>query len=97
MSEKCPKCDSGELDFGEVGDGVEYEYWDCNECKAQFYVPIEIVRDFANMEDQEQPSEKCDGCGKSLKNECYENQEQGFCEPCLVQEARLQDDWRPED
>ena len=39
----------------------------------------------------------CDTCGKSLKDEVYECQEQGFCEPCLVQEARLQDDWRPED
>lgn len=58
MSEKCPRCDSGKLDFGEVGDGVEYEYWDCNECEAQFYVPIEIVRDFANMEDQEQPTDE---------------------------------------
>ena len=39
--------------FGDTGNGVEYEYWDCNECKAAFYVPIEIKRDFANMEDQE--------------------------------------------
>lgn len=39
----------------------------------------------------------CDTCGKSLKDECYENQEQGFCEPCLVQEAQRFDDWRPEE
>lgn len=36
--------------------------------------------------------ENCDSCGKSLKDEHIMCQEQGFCEPCLEQEARLQDD-----
>lgn len=58
MSEKCPKCDSGELEFAETVDGVEWETWDCNECKAWFYVPIEIVRDFPNMEFQGKPTDE---------------------------------------
>lgn len=61
MSEKCPKCESGELYHADGGDGVEYEFWDCDQCEAEFYVPIEIVRDFANAEDQTPTDEPLNG------------------------------------
>lgn len=32
------------------GDGVEWEVWDCIYCHQSYYVEIEIVRDFKNME-----------------------------------------------
>ena len=39
-----------DLEFFDGGDGVEYEIWQNKITKQNFRVPIEIVRDFANME-----------------------------------------------
>ena len=34
------------LEFYFEGDGVEWEMWECEECKLKYVVPIEIVRYF---------------------------------------------------
>ncbi len=54
MKIECPKCKTGVLVYGhdEIGGEVEYHY--CNNfksCNAEFFVDIEIVRDFDNMQE----------------------------------------------
>tara|TARA_Y100000361_G_scaffold148491_1_gene161385 strand:- start:347 stop:787 length:441 start_codon:yes stop_codon:yes gene_type:complete len=38
------------LEFNDGGDGVEYEYWKHSVTQEVYKVPIEIVRDFDNLE-----------------------------------------------
>ena len=38
--------DKWNLEFYFQGDGVEWEMWECKECKLKYVVPIEIVRYF---------------------------------------------------
>lgn len=43
--------DSDALEFHEGGDGVEYEVWRDEKTDKLYRVPIEIVRDFSDMEE----------------------------------------------
>ena len=38
------------LEFFDGGDGVEYEYWRDSESKLMYEIPIEIVRDFSDLD-----------------------------------------------
>ena len=40
------ECCKDNLEFYFEGDGVEWELWECEECKLKYVVPIEIVRYF---------------------------------------------------
>ena len=44
----CCTCEN--LEFLEGGDGVEWERWKCKICHLEYVVPIEIVRDFNDIE-----------------------------------------------
>jgi len=58
MTEKCSNCKTGKIYYSAFGDGIDYEFWDCDNCNSEFYVPIEITRDFANMQNQTHGDEK---------------------------------------
>ena len=49
--EPTPCCDKQDLKFGYEGDGVEWEQWTCANCETHYTVPIEIVRDWDNIEE----------------------------------------------
>ena len=55
-----PCCDNEELEFDYDGetDGVTFETWKCKSCCKAYTVPIEIVRDFDNMEETDKPYSK---------------------------------------
>ena len=49
---KHPCCDKQDLEFNIDGrtDGLSYETWTCANCETHYTVPIEIVRDWDNIE-----------------------------------------------
>jgi hypothetical protein len=48
-----PCCDKQDLEFNIDGrtDGLSYETWTCANCETHYTVPIEIVRDWDNIEE----------------------------------------------
>ena len=45
----CCTPDNLEYNIDHLGDGVEWEVWDCKKCFLSYTVAIEIVRDFDNI------------------------------------------------
>ena len=43
-------CTKNNLDFYDNGDGVQWEMWKCKVCHLYYIVPIEIVRNFNDIE-----------------------------------------------
>lgn len=51
--ESTPCCDKQDLQYDIDGrtDGISYETWTCANCETHYNVPIEIVRDWDNIEE----------------------------------------------
>jgi hypothetical protein len=49
------KVNTDNLEFYDSGDGVSYEVWQDETTEQLYRVPIEVVRDFVNIEEVDSP------------------------------------------